>query len=258
MLDFFDCNVGLGKPRVPMPGGVLDTPKLLAEMDRYGIGEALVYHFFAKRHAPGRGNALVSEAAAGSDRLHPCWVLLPPGTGEMPPLGTLAEQMRAGGVRAVRIAPEAAAHKYSLARVVCGELFDWLAEARIPVFVEQGAIPWGDVDRLMEGYPGLRLVLVDVMYRINRDLYPRLRAYEGLYVETSGFQQHCGIQDVCERFGPGRLLFGSRLPLLCGGAAKHAVEHAGISEEAKQPVAGGNLRRLFGAVRLFRRQNLIG
>ena len=49
---------------------------------------------------------------------------------------------------------------------------------------------------------------------------------------------------ICERFGPERLLFGSRLPLLCPGAARHAIERAGISEQAKELIAGGNLRRL--------------
>lgn len=243
-MDFFDCNVALGKPKIPMPGGVLDATGLLAEMDRCGIREALVYHLFAKRNAPVRGNLLTDEAVSISNRLHPCWVLLPPGTDEMPPLETLTEQMRAANVRAVRIAPDAGTHMFSLARVVCGEMFDWLARTRIPVFVEQNSILWGDVDMLMESYAGLRLVLADVSYRINRDLYPRLRAYNDLYVETSGLEQHCGIQDLCERFGSERILFGSRLPLMCAGAAKHAIEHAEISSEAKHAIAGENLRSL--------------
>jgi hypothetical protein len=121
---------------------------------------------------------------------------------------------------------------------------------RIPVFVELGPVSWEQVDALTDEYSGLRLILTDVNYRINRDLYPRLAAYETLYVETSGLQQHGGIQDVCERFGPERLLFGSRLPYLCAGAARHAVEYAGIPETAKASIAGGNIRRLLADVRL--------
>jgi predicted TIM-barrel fold metal-dependent hydrolase len=250
MLDFFDGNVILGKIKTPMPGGILDAARLLAEMDRYGIREAMFYHAFAKRNDPMRGNRLAAAAASCSERLHPCWILLPPGTDETPPLETLTEQMRAARVRAVRIAPDAGNHLFTLAKMVCGELFQWLVRLRLPLLVELGPVPWDAIDGLMETYPGLRLVLVDVNYRANRDLYPRLNAYETLYVETSGLEQHCGIQDVCERFGPERLLFGSRLPLMCPGAARHAVECAGIPEESKRRIAGANLRHLLDEVLL--------
>ncbi len=248
--DFFDCNVTIGKIEKPMPGGVLDAPKLLDEMDRYGIHEALFYHAFAKRHAPEPGNALATEAAAQSERLHACWLLLPPGTGEMPPLDRLGKQMRAAGVRAARIAPDPGGHMFSLAKVACGELFEWLVQTRVPLFIEQAAVSWGAIDAIMEGYPGLRLILTNISYRVNRDLYPRLKAYDDLFVETSGLQQHRGLEDVCSRFGSERFLFGSRLPLLCAGAAIHTVEHAAISEAAKTAIAGRNLRRLLAEVRL--------
>jgi hypothetical protein len=248
MHDFFDCNVVIGKLKTPMPGGVLDAPRLLAEMDRYGIHDSLFYHAVAKRNAPWRGNELAARAAATSDRLHACWFVLPTHCGEIPPLEDLEGQMQRAEVRAARIAPDAANHQFSLSKIVCGDLFDWLARKRIPLFAELGPVSWDNVDMLMETHPGLRLVLVDVSYRVNRDLYPRLKAYDHLYIETSGLEQHCGIQDVCERFGSGRLLFGSRLPLMCPGAARHAIDCAGIPEADKAAIAGGNLRRLFAEV----------
>ena len=222
MLDFLDCNVVVGKIKTPMPGGILDAERLLAEMDRYGIREALVYHALAKRNAPERGNALAAEAASRSERLHPCWFLLPPGTDETPPLEQLAAAMQASRVRAVRMAPDAGNHTFSLSKVVCGELLGWLAAAHVPLFLEQQCVSWVDIDNILETYSGLPLVLTDASYRINRDLYPRLKACEDLYVETSGLEQHCELQDMCERFGAGRLLFGSRMPYLCAGAARHA------------------------------------
>ena len=248
MVDFFDCNAVIGKLMTPMPGGILDAPRLLAEMDRYGIGDTLFYHAVAKRNAPHRGNDLAARAAATSERLHACWILLPTLCDETPPLENLAEQMHKADVRVTRIAPDPANHQFSLSKLVCGDLFQWLARKRIPLFVELGPVSWENVDMLMETYAGLCLVLVDVSYRVNRDLYPRLKAYDRLYVETSGLEQHCGIQDVCERFGSGRLLFGSRLPLMCPGAARHAIDCAGISEVDKACIAGDNLRRLLAEV----------
>lgn len=248
MLDFFDCNVVLGKIQKPGPGGILDVPRLLAEMDRYGIRESLVYHAFGRRSAPVRGNRLASEAAGQSERLHPCWVMLPTGTGEMPPLEELEAEMRRDGVRAVRLIPDANGHMFSLSPVVSGELLEWLEARRVPVLIEQTAVSWADVDGVMERHPELPLVLIDVTYRINRDLYPRLKAYPNLYVEISYLQQHRAIEDVCDRFGPGRLLFGSKIPVLCPASPKHMVETAPISDEAKAAIAGGNLRRLLASV----------
>lgn len=250
MLDFFDCNVTLGRVKGPAPGGVLDAPKLLSEMDRYGIAEALFYHDVSKRFDPARGNALAVKAASQSPRLHACWMLLPPATEETPPLESLANEMRENNVRAVRIAPDAANHLFSLAPVVCGELFAWLAQRRVPLFMEQAPVPWEHIDAIMEKHPGIHIVLVDIAYRSNRNLYPRMAAYGDLYVETSGLQQHGGFADIHERFGAGRLLFGSRIPFLCPGAARHALENAAIPEEAKTAIAGDNMRRLLAQVEL--------
>ncbi|MDX9973699.1 MAG: amidohydrolase family protein [FCB group bacterium] len=248
MLDYFDCNVILGQVPKPAPGGILDAERLLAEMDRYVIREALVYHAFARRSAPERGNRLASEAAAQSPRLHPCWMVLPTGTGEMPSFDDLARAMLQDGVRAVRIAPDAGGHMFSLTPVVCGDLFDWLETHRLPLLVEQTAVCWRDVDEILDRHPQLPLVLIDVTYRINRDLYPRLRAYANLYVEISYLQQHRGIEDLCAQFGPERLLFGSKIPMLCPGAPRHMLETAPIPEEAKAAIAGDNLRKLLAAV----------
>jgi predicted TIM-barrel fold metal-dependent hydrolase len=250
VLNFFDCNVILGRLHKPTPGGNLDAEKLLREMDRYGIREALVYHILARRSAPVRGNRLASEAAATSDRLHACWVVLPPATGELPPLEELEAQMTEAGVRAVRMFPDPAGHLFSLSNTVCGKLFAWMEARRLPLFLEQTTVPWRDLDELLSRHPGLPVVLVDITYRINRELYPLLKTYPQLSVEISYLQQHRGIEDICERFGSERLLFGSKIPYLCPGSARHMVEKAAIPTDAKAAIAGRNLRNLLAAVRL--------
>lgn len=227
-----------------MPGGSLDADRLLAEMDRYGIEETLVHHALSLRNSPVRGNELLIKDCSKSPRLHPCWILLPSATREFPDWDTLLDQMRQADVRAVRIAPGADYHLYSLSTVVCGDFFRWLEVHRLPLFATLGPVSWADVDSIMEGYPELRFVLLEFGYRVNRELYPRLKAYKNLYLETSGLEQHCGILEITEQFGAERMLFGSRLPYFCAGAAIHAIEKSGISREEQRLIAGDNLRRL--------------
>jgi hypothetical protein len=250
VFDFFDCNVILGKVHKPGPGGILDAPRLLAEMDRYGIRESLVYHVFARRSAPVRGNELCLQEAAASPRLHPCWVLLPTATGELPSLDELSGRMKKANVRAVRLFPDSLGQMFSLADVVSGELLSWLEVRRIPVFLEQTTLAWRDLDDILERHPNLPVVLLDITYRINREVYPRLKAYPSLAIEISYLQQHRGIEDFCDRFGPRRLVFGSKIPVLCPGSARHMVEKAPIDDDSKAWIAGGNLRALLDAVRL--------
>src|SRR5688572_28948638 len=96
----FDCKCLLGRRSIHTPLGMPATAdELLAEMDRLGIAEALVYHGMALDGHPYEGNQRLLREIAAHPRLHPCWVLLPT-AGEMPPPGELVAQMRARGVRA--------------------------------------------------------------------------------------------------------------------------------------------------------------
>ena len=54
------------------------TPgELLAEMDRFGIGRALVCHTLAWQNSPSLGNARLMREIASHPRLEPCWVVVP-------------------------------------------------------------------------------------------------------------------------------------------------------------------------------------
>jgi predicted TIM-barrel fold metal-dependent hydrolase len=67
-----------------------------------------------------------------------------------------------------------------------------------------------------------------------------------LYVETSYYTVHRGIEKLCGTFGPERVLFGTGMPRRDPGAAITALAYSLIDDEARALVAGGNLRRLLG------------
>jgi hypothetical protein len=138
MLEFFDCNCSYGEEARPAPRYAATPADLLEQMDFCGIDRGLVYHAGQRADSPPVWNPQVVTDLAGSDRLQPTWALLPPQTGEQPPTAEFLAQMRAAGVRALWAFPEE--HRYRLDGRTFGELFEALAERRVPLFVKASLI----------------------------------------------------------------------------------------------------------------------
>jgi hypothetical protein len=253
-MELFDACCAMGPaPRFPLAQE--DAPSLLAEMDRLGIGRALVHHTLAAGHAPDEGNALLMEAIAGQPRLEPCWVLVPgEGTARPGAEAALCDTMRTQGVRAVRIYPRD--HGYPLAEWMAGRLLAALGERRclVSLDLEQVLLPtgmydlnqstWRDVAWLCQTYPGLSVLLTRVGYRSLRALLPLLRACPNLHLDTSYFATHLGVEEVVAQVGAERLLFASGQPYVDGGAAVTRLCYAGVTAEQVAQIASENLERL--------------
>lgn len=71
--------------------------------------------------------------------------------------------------------------------------------------------------------------------------------HENLWIETSGFDATAGFVEMgVHELGAGRILFGSHLPSRSLGTELCKVTAAGIGEEEKHAILGGNFRRLLG------------
>ena len=106
VIQWFDGNCGVGQRMTPGPLEWYHPAGLTAELERIGIGKALVYHFFAKEASPQIGNQrLMEEIIPQSPSLHPCWVLLPEGTKEMEPIEQIVARMSEARVGAARMFP---------------------------------------------------------------------------------------------------------------------------------------------------------
>ena len=252
-ISLFDGFCRIGKSRVKRRGEISGAEQLLGEMDYFGIEEALVHHVVAVENHPRLGNELLMKELKGYGRLNPCWVLLPAATEELAPASELVAQMLEQGVRAARLcpSPEGAGvhHGYGMSQRVCGPLLAVLEAHRIPLFIDLARLTWLQVDEICSTYPELPLVVTDVGYRINRELYPRLESYENLYIELSRYEVHNGLEDISARFGVHHLIFGGGMPVYTPGATIAMVACADISQEEKALIGGGNLRNLLKAVR---------
>lgn len=216
-------------------------------MDRAQIDRAVVYHSWGKEHDPVSGNTQLMEIVSENPRFLPSWVILPPATNEMDPLETLIGDVLEGGVATVRLFPNH--HSYSLSEWCSGSLLGALESHRIPVMIDLSETSFEALQGVCENHPRLPVILSDVSYRTDRNIYPLLKRYTNLRIETSFYQVHRGIESVSREFGASRLIFGSGHPDLQCGPMAMTIRYAKIPDSDKKAILGGNLERLMEGIR---------
>ncbi|HBP39003.1 MAG TPA: hypothetical protein DD640_09755 [Clostridiales bacterium] len=243
-LDFFDGDCSFGRRSIVNPGSFYKLEDLIEQMKFYGIGRALVYHAMAREYQPVMGNDLLGQEIARHSELVPVWVVMPHHTGEFPAPDQLRHQLRSNNVRAVRMFPGNSDHAYSIESWNSGELLAMLEASRIVLLIGLDQLNWNELHTLCASFPELRVILSGAGYGSDRNLYPLLRKFPNLHIETIGYKTHSGIEEICRIFGAHRLIFGSAMPLYSGGSAVSMINYARISDEEKQLIAAKNLERL--------------
>lgn len=250
-LDLFDINCMVGPTNTNREPAFKDAVELLAEMDRLGIAEALVYSSLARYAHPNDGNAHLMEMIRGEARLHPAWVLLPPGTGEIPAPSELVQQMRERGVRAARIFPRD--HRYPFLERTFRPLLEALAEAKVPLLIDSSrsgwadiAVDWRELLEISSRYPDLPLVLLREGGTTWRVLFGVWQEHPNIYLDTSYFQESRITAEISDRFGADRLLFGTAMPQFDPGGPLASLLGTPLSARQRTAIAGDNARRLLG------------
>ena len=253
-LALYDASCMLGRSAVRQPGAPTTPDELVAALRSYGIGEALVYHADAAEYSWAIGNERLLADVADQASLHPCWVLGPHQTGELPPPAEVVSAMLGAGVRPVRLFPHD--HRYRFRAWNVGPLLERLEAHRVPVWVDFGLRGWTDELVDWEGlvevcgaFPALPVVLVRANIGSNRRLFPAMERCPNLLIETSYYTVHRGIELVAGTFGAERVLFGTGFPTRAAGPAITALAYALIPDVDRARIAGGNLRSLLEGVK---------
>jgi hypothetical protein len=236
-----DCFVQYGRPAVPAGAPYLTPAALLADMDRLGIADVWCTDVRALENSPRHGNRLLGEALAGHARLHPVWVVLPPETRETVAPEDLPAALAAAGSLIARADP--GRHGYSIAEWCSGALWRVLERFRVPLLLDANGA-WDGLDSMLLAHPELPVILVNLGYRCARMLYPLLERHANLRIEISGYVVNEGLREIADRFGAGRLLFGSGAPAVGMEASIGALRFSGLNAADLAAVAEGNLTRL--------------
>jgi hypothetical protein len=236
-----DATALLG--RHPQGSAGVDTAReLLAWLDRFGIAEAVTGHVASWLHDPAAGNELLTGLLAGQPRLRACWVVLPGGTGEVGEPAGFVAAARAAGVAAVRAYP--ADHGWSLTAPDGARVLDALAAGGLPLFVDAEQTTWDEVTACATAHPALRLLVCRPGYRALRRIAGVFDACANVWVETSTLATHQGLEWLTGRFGAGRLVFGTAVPLRDPAEAVTRLLLSDVDDDAVRAIGGGNLRGL--------------
>ncbi|NLY18890.1 MAG: amidohydrolase family protein [Clostridiaceae bacterium] len=247
-IKFFDCNCSFGRRSVVDPGSFYKAEDLKKRMEHYGIAKALVYHSLAREYSPMEGNKILMEEIQDFPGFYPMWVVMPHHTGEFYNPEELKEQLKKYNVRAVRMFPSVYDQYYSTENWNCGKLFSMLESCRIPLFLGFNQVGLHDIVRILTDYPNLPVILTELVYSIDRNLYGLLGSFGNLKIELSGYKVHNGVEEICAGFGAERIVFGSMMPVFSGGSAVSVINYACISQKEKQMIAHENIEKLLEGV----------
>lgn len=111
----------------------------------------------------------------------------------------------------------------------CVDLYKVLKTAHIPILLDGLTVSPTQIYSICKKYPELPVILMQSEYALNRYFYMLFSLCPNFYLEISTYYIYYGIEDIVHRFGPSRLIFGSRMPFQEPGAALAIAKMADIS-----------------------------
>jgi predicted TIM-barrel fold metal-dependent hydrolase len=124
----------------------------------------------------------------------------------------------------------------------------------VPLLVDasdQRLLRAADIEPVLKAWPEMPFILsVPKIEQNDRWFYYLWERYDSFYVDLPGYQVLGGIASVVQRFGPRRLIYGSRYPYFTPLQTMLQVVYSEIDESARRAIAGDTLRGLLKEVRL--------
>lgn len=245
-LQFFDCEVIFGNPGFKREGSPVTKEEMLEKFERYGIERAMMRYEYSATGIPRVGNQELLDIIKDDPGLFPVWYALPHYTGDFPAPEELVKQMKEHDVRMLTLV----AGNWTIGEWTCGELFRTMEKHKIPLYLPLARFNGGfaGLYEVLKAHPQLRVIVSAVSYTCLRDLYPLLAMFPNLYVCTSSLRTQMGLEEIADKFGAERLIFGTGMPGISGASSVALITYCKLDETRKQMIAAGNLERLLQEV----------
>lgn len=251
-LAFFDAELWIGRPleyHAPT-SGTFAAEGVAGYMESRGLRGALLSTTEGLLMSPQDGNGDLLEAdGLLPDSVFTVWNGLPLFPAE-PGLLPLPEKLHKR-CRGIRLFPKS--QRFPLEDWVLGSLADWMTDIRLPLFLWHVETDFTDLYRFAKRYPSLPVVLESqwqkILYPL-RVVYNLLKGCPNILLEMSNLVLPGAVEYFVREFGAERLVFGSFYPMAEPLTAMGLLIDADISREGMRMIAGDNMRRLIGEVRV--------
>lgn len=247
-MKLIDVNCAIGAPMKSYR--YTDAQGLLKWMDDFHIQSALTYHSEALRE-PEIGNTLMLQAAAASNgRLKVCMALNPSLENlGLPGEGNAVERLRAIRPSAVRIFPEE--QKFLFDTFYSEDILQVCQQLHMPLIVTTAYtdIFLAQLPQVCKEYPDVPIILPRFGMNRVRQCFPILKKLPNVYFDISVMVDVAVIEEIVQRFGSTRLLFGSGLPQYEPSGELGLLVYSQISQQDKENIAYRNFERLEGGIR---------
>ena len=101
---------------------------------------------------------------------------------------------------------------------------------------------------MAQAFPHVPMILLRYGLNESRTINPLLKYTDNVYFDMSTMLDCGQLEEITEKFGSERLLFGSGLPSFVPSGALGLLTYAGIREEDRENIAHNNFERLEGGI----------
>jgi hypothetical protein len=161
-------------------------------------------------------------------------------------------------VRLLRIFPKS--HLFYLNDYYMQKIYDEISGLNFPLMLDLKELDItgnkyfaiDDLRILLSRHKRLHLILQTSLKQcmFNRFYFPLLEEFENLYLEISGMLLMDQVEHYVEKFGAGRLIYGSNYPETDFAINTARIELAEISQQDKENICFNNLNNIFNSIKL--------
>ena len=220
----------------------MSVERLVREMDRHKIAGSFTLSADGVFHSDARGNTATLEAAKANNRLVPMATLNPKTY-----FGSAADlqAIRAQGFRIFKFFP--VEQGWTIGSAAFKAVLKQLAPLKAPVMlnVARPGEP-SEAGRALSDYPA-PVILCAVSLDVFGEAFAVMSELPNAMLETHELHVPGALKLVADRIGADRIIFGSGAPRCATASSLHYILNSELSDEDKQRVLGGNIRRILEA-----------
>jgi predicted TIM-barrel fold metal-dependent hydrolase len=240
----WDSNVSLG-PRHDFKVSVDTSEQTLEEMDRLEIEKAIVYSPHAVGFDSNDGNNYLIDLINSNERLIPQFVFNPTWDN----LEQFQDEIEKNRISSVRMTPSV--HQYPFENWIVKPWLSWLQETKIPLWIpisyeflsNESPVNPSELHETIRQYPELQVVIADVHYKYSW-IFQLLESLPNCYVEISQFIGTGAVEELIERLGYERILYGSGFPENNFGRQLYSIHQSGLEKNVLESICHKNVKEL--------------